>query len=235
MESRQLSPPGLPSFSSTLARLTSTMTGRIRVLCVDDHPIVREGIALVVGRERDCDVLASASSGEQAVALFRRYHPDITLMDLRMPTMSGLDAIRHIRAEKDDAKIIVLTMYDGDEEVFRALEAGAATYLLKDTLSSDLVRVIRDVHAGRPCLPVDMQLRLQERLARRALSPREVQILTLLAHGRRNKEVADSLGISKDTVRVHVKQLMAKLKVKDRTAAISMAIRHGIIHVDNIP
>jgi two-component system NarL family response regulator len=211
------------------------MNARIRVLCVDDHAIVRDGVALVLGREHDCEVIATAASAPEAIALFRVHRPDITLMDLRLPGMGGLEAIRTIKAEFPNAKIIVLTVYDGDEDVFSAMKAGAATYLLKDTLSADLVRAIRQVHTGHVPMNADVAERLNSRALRTPLSHREIQVLGLLADGMRNKEISDALGISEETVRVHVKNLMAKLKVSDRTAAVTVAARHGIIHLDQPP
>jgi len=211
------------------------LESKIRIMCVDDHAIVRDGVALVLGREPDCEVVATASSGTDAVAKFRVHRPDITLMDLRMPVMTGLEAIRRIREEFPTAKIIVLTVYDGDEDVFKAIKAGAATYLLKDTLSVDLVRAIRDVHHGRSRMGEAVAERLQTRSSRTPLSQREIQVIGLLAEGMRNKEISDALGISEETVRVHVKNLMAKLKVSDRTAAVTFAARHGIIHLEDTP
>ncbi len=204
-------------------------------MCVDDHAIVRDGVALVLGREGDCEVVATASSAREAIALFRVHRPDVTLMDLRLPGMSGIDAIRAIKGEFADAKIIVLTVYDGDEDVFSAMKAGAATYLLKDTLSEDLVRAIRQVDKGDTAINPEVAERLDSRSHRTPLSQREVQVLGLLAEGLRNKEISDALGISEETVRVHVKNLMGKLKVSDRTAAVTVAARHGIIHLDQSP
>lgn len=206
-------------------------TQRIRVLCVDDHRIVREGIALIIGRQPDMTVVATAASGEEAVALCRRYRPDVTLMDLQLGGMSGLEAIRAIRRHDPTARIVVLTMYQGDEDIYRSLNAGAVTYLLKDTLSDDLVRVIREVHQGTPSLSPDVAARLAERAAKPALTGREVQVIELIAQGMRNKEIAASLGISEETAQVHVKNILAKLDVKDRTAAVTVALRRGIIHI----
>ena len=208
------------------------MSGRrIRVLCVDDHRIVREGISLIINRQSDMEVVALAASGEEAVALHRKYRPDVTLMDLQLGTMSGVEAIRAIRSESAAANIVVLTMYQGDEDIYRALEAGASTYLLKDTLSDDLIRVVREVHAGRHPIRPDVQARLAERNARPALTAREVEVLELIAEGMRNKEIGAALGISEETAQVHVKHILAKLKVKDRSAAITVALRRGIIHL----
>jgi DNA-binding NarL/FixJ family response regulator len=204
---------------------------RIRVLCVDDHRIVREGISLIIGRQPDMEVVGSAASGEESIALFRQHQPDVTLMDLQLGRMSGVDAIRAIKAQSRDARIVVLTMYSGDEDIYRALEAGAVTYLLKDTLSDDLIRVVRDVHDGKQPIGPDVEARLAERATRQHLTPREVQVLELIAQGMRNKEIAATLAISEETAQVHVKNILSKLKVKDRTAAVGVALRRGIIHI----
>jgi two-component system, NarL family, response regulator len=204
---------------------------RIRVLCVDDHRIVREGIGLIIARQADMEVVGSAATGEEAVLLFRRERPDVTLMDLQLPTMSGLDAIRSIRREDAEARIIVLTMYQGDEDIHRALSAGATTYLLKDTLSDDLIRFVREVHAGRSPIRADVKARLDERAGQPTLTPREVQVMELVYEGRRNKEIATLLGISEETVQVHLKNIFAKLKVGERTAAVNVALRRGIVHI----
>lgn len=203
----------------------------IRVLVVDDHRIVREGLALIIGREADIRVVAAAASGEEAVAAFRRDRPDIVLMDLQLPGMSGVDAIRAIRSIDAHAPIVVLTMYDGDEDIHRALDAGAATYLLKDSLTDDLIHVMREVHAGRRPIPSDIKARLEDRAMRPTLTPREVRLLQLVLEGHRNKEIAASLSISQETVEVHLKNIFTKLRVHDRTAAVYVALRRGIIHV----
>ena len=204
---------------------------RIRVMCVDDHRIVREGIALIIGREPDMVVVGAAATGEEAIALFKERRPDITLMDLQLGSMSGAEAIRAIRREDPRARVVVLTMSSGDEDVYRALDAGAATYLLKDTALEDLVRVVREVHAGgHPEISPAMRTQLAERAGRPALTPREVQVLELVRKGMRNREVAASFGISEETVQTHVKNILAKLDVPDRTAAIDVALRRGIIH-----
>jgi len=205
---------------------------RIRVLCVDDHRIVREGITLIIERQRDMEVVGAAATGEEAVELFRRRRPDVTLMDLQLGAMSGVQAIRAIRAEDPQARIVALTMYQGDEDIYRALEAGAAAYLLKDTLSDDLIRIVRHVHAGESAdLTSDVKARLAERAARPALTPRERQVVELVSLGMRNKEIAAALAITEETAQVHVKNILAKLEAKDRTAAVSIALRRGIIHI----
>jgi DNA-binding NarL/FixJ family response regulator len=204
---------------------------KIRILCVDDHRLVLAGLALMIGRQPDMELVGSAASGEEAVVLFQQHRPDITLMDLQLPVMSGLEAIRVIRHEAPDARIIVLTMYHGDEDIHKALLAGASTYLLKDMLSDDLMRVIREVHAGQRSLLPDVQVRLDERATRPSLTPREVQVTELIGRGFRNKEIAAELHISEETVQVHVKSILTKLGVNDRTAAVNVALRRGIIHL----
>ncbi|HEX7940627.1 MAG TPA: response regulator transcription factor [Gemmatimonadaceae bacterium] len=203
----------------------------IRILCVDDHRIVREGLALIIGRQPDMEVIGTASSGEEAVDLFTRLRPDITLMDLNLRGMSGLDAIKAIRRHDPRARLVVLTMHNGEEYIHRALEAGAASYVLKDTLSDNLVDTIRDVHEGRRTLAPDVEARLAERAGNAHLTPREVQVVELISQGMRNKEIAAALGISFETAQVHVKNILAKLKVQDRTAAVSVAVRRGIIQL----
>lgn len=203
----------------------------IRVLCVDDHRLVLEGLNLIITRNADMQVVATAVTGDEAVSLFRHHRPDVTLMDLQLPVVSGLDAIRTIRREHPSAKIIVLTTYHGDEDIFRALQAGASTYLLKDMIADDLIRTIREVHQGRHSLDRELQTRLSERASRPSLTPREVQVTEHIAQGMRNKEIAGALGISEETVQVHVKNLLAKLGVNDRTGAVRVALQRGIIHL----
>jgi DNA-binding NarL/FixJ family response regulator len=204
---------------------------RIRVLCVDDHRIVREGLALIVNHQPDMEVVGSVSSGEEAVERFMKLRPDITLMDLQLDGMSGVEAIRAIRKQAPNARIVVLTMYQGDEDIYRALQAGAATYILKDTLSDDLIRVVHEVHAGKHPVMPDVEARLAERAANPTLTPREIQVIELVSQGMRNKELAAELGISEETAHVHVRNILTKLKVKDRSAAITVAYRRGIIHL----
>jgi len=206
-------------------------TNAIRIECVDDHAVVREGISLKINLEPDMTVVAAAATGEQAVAMFAEYRPDVTLMDLQLPVMSGLDAIRAIRAIDAAAKIVVLTMYSGEEDVYRALQAGATTYLLKGTLSDDLVRIVREVHAGGHPIPPAVSATLAARVARAALTPREVEVVALMAKGLQNKEIAVLMGISHETVRMYAKNIFFKLQVPDRTAAVMDALRRGIIHI----
>jgi len=204
----------------------------IRVLVVDDHPMVRAGLTATISPEPDMTVVASASTGKEGLEQFRQHQPDVTLMDLRMPEMGGVEAINTIRAEFPSAKIIVLSTYQGDEDIFRALEAGAATYLLKDTLAEKMIGVIREVASGgRPILP-EVAQRLTSRMFQGVLTAREMEVLHLMATGKRNKEIAGDLGISDETVQGHVKNILAKLSVHDRTEAVAVAIRRGIVHLD---
>ena len=206
-------------------------TPAIRVMCVEDHRIVREGLALIINQEPDMKIVGSCATVHEAIELYRTVHPDVTLMDLRLGTGSGVDAIKAIRADNAEARIIVLTMYEGDEDIFRAHQAGATTYLLKDTLSTDLVRVVREVHAGlRPVLPA-VQARLAERASMPTLTSREVEVIQLISQGLRNKEVGAMLGITEGTVQIHVKNIFAKLQVNDRTGAVQVAVRRGLIHM----
>jgi two-component system NarL family response regulator len=198
---------------------------------VEDHGIVLEGIVWMISREPDLEVIASAATGEEAVQLHKLHRPEITLMDLQLPTMSGLDAIRAIRTEDPAARIVVLTMYQGDEDIYRALEAGAATYLLKDALSQVLLRTIREVHGGARPIPPNIAALLEARAGRPSLTTREIEVIKLTAKGLRNKEIADALTLSEETVRVHLKHILKKFKVSDRTAAVTEALLRGIIHI----
>jgi len=201
-------------------------------LVVDDHPMIRAGLTLTISPEPDMTVVGSASTGREGLEQYRQHQPDITLMDLRMPEMGGVEAIRTIRAEFPSAKIIVLSTYQGDEDIFRALEAGAVTYLLKDTLAEKMVGIIREVAGGgRPILP-EVAQRMTERMFQAALTNREIEVLQVVARGMRNKEIAAELKISEETVQGHVKNILAKLSVHDRTEAVAVAIRRGIVHLD---
>lgn len=204
----------------------------IRILCVDDHSIVRAGLAALIAQESDMEVIAAAETGEQAVDCYREHRPDIVLMDLRLPAMSGFEAIRIIRKEDPNARIIVLTMYHGDEDIYRALEAGASGYLLKDTLPDTLIATIRQVHSGQAILPPTAAAQLARRISEPGLTPREYEVIRLLARGLRNKEIADTLAITQDTVIAHLRSIFGKLRVHDRTAAVSAAIERGIVHLD---
>ena len=201
----------------------------IRLLCVDDHDLVRAGLALIINRQPDMRVVATASSAEQAIPLFRLHRPDVAVMDLGLPDMSGIDAVRLIRSETPNARIVILTIRHDQETIYQAVEAGAAAYLLKDTISEDLVRVIREVHAGQqPRSPV-IEARLVERALRPQLTRRELEVVELMAKPMRNKEIAAALGLSELTVNVHLKNVFLKLGVGDRVAAINVARRLGLI------
>ena len=204
---------------------------KLRILCVDDHRIVRDGIALIIDREPDMQVVGSASTGEEAIAEYERHRPDVTLMDLQLGAMTGLEAIEAIRRLDPTARIIVLTIYEGDEHIYRALTAGAATYLLKDTLSNDLIRIVREVHAGQRPVSPEVQARLEARAAQPTLTTRETEVMQLVAQGRRNKEIAALLGISEETVQVHLKNVFGKLQVSDRTAALNVVLKRGIVQL----
>jgi len=204
----------------------------ISILYVEDHAIVREAITQFLNLQPDMHVVAVAATGEEALELFRRFRPDVTVMDLQLPGMSGVEAIKALRAEFPDARIIVLTMYQGDEDIHRALEAGAASYLLKDSVSDDLMRVVREVHAGKqPTLPAEVSSRLAARGMNAPLTRRERDVVELIAAGMRNKEIASTLGISEETVHGYIKNVFSKLQVNDRAAAVTTAVRRGIIHL----
>lgn len=204
----------------------------IRVLCVDDHRLMREGIVRIVSLQPDIVVVAEARTGEEAVEQFLAHRPDVTLMDLQLPVMNGLQAIRAIKKTDAMARVVVLTMYQGDEDIYRALQAGAAAYLLKDSVPDDLIRVIREVHAGNQIISDDLAAKLAARASQPALTDRELQVLELLAEGQRNKEIAATLSISEDTARTHIKSIFVKFNVHDRTAALAEAVRRGIVHID---
>lgn len=201
----------------------------IRVLSVDDHPLLREGIAALVGSEEDMEVVAEAATGREAIDLFRKYRPDITLMDLQMPEMNGIDAIGAIRGEFPDARIIVLTTHPGDVQVSRAFKAGARGYLLKGMLRKELPETIRAVHAGHKRLSSEVATEIAEHTTDDALTPREIEVLRLVAAGNANKDVAAHLSLSEVTVKSHVKNILSKLGANDRTHAVTIALKRGII------
>lgn len=203
----------------------------IRVFSVDDHPLLREGIAAIINSQPDMLLTAQASDGCEAIQLFRQHRPDVTLMDLRLPDMSGIDALIAIRAEFPEARVIMLTTFEGDVEIQRALEAGARGYLLKNMAPANLVEVIRQVYAGRKRIPAEVAAHLAEHLGEDALTEREVDVLRHIAGGNRNRDIADRLFISEETVKVHVKHIMEKLGASDRTQAVAIALRRGIIQL----
>jgi len=204
---------------------------RIRILSVDDHPLLNEGIAAIINSQPDMQLVAQATSGSDAIGQFRQHLPDITLMDLRMPDMSGIDTVIAIRAEFPDARIIMLTTFQGDVEIQRALEAGARGYLLKSMPPKDMVAVIRQVHAGKKRIPSEIAAHLAEHMGEEELTSRELEVLRQIAGGNRNRDIAERLFVAEETVKVHVKHIMEKLGAKDRTEAVTIAVRRGILQI----
>jgi DNA-binding NarL/FixJ family response regulator len=201
----------------------------IRILSVDDHPLLRQGIAALIGNQTDMELIAEACNGREAVEQFRKHRPDITLMDLQMPEMSGIDAISSIRGEFPEARIIILTTYAGDVQVSRALRAGARAYLLKGSLRKELLEAIRAVHAGQKRVSSEVAAEIAEHATDEALTPREVEVLRLVAGGNANKEIAAKLWLTEETVKSHVRNILAKLGANDRTHAVTIGLKRGII------
>src|SRR5690242_7912886 len=216
------------AFSGTRKRV-SVRRDVIRILIAEDHTVVRDGLVAIIKQERDMEVVAETGDGRQAVELWRQHRPDVTLMDLRMPGLDGVNAIYEIRAVDHNARIIVLTTFDGDEDIYRGMRAGAKSYLLKDVRREELFQCIREVHAGRTFIPATIAAKLAERLTGDELSPRELEVLQLLAAGKPNKLIGVAMSISEVTVKSHVQSLFKKLNVLSRTEAIAVATRRGLL------
>ena len=205
--------------------------GAIRILTVDDHPVLREGIAAVLASEQDMILVAEASNGREAVEQFRAHHPDVTLMDVQMPEVNGIDAIVKIREEFPDARIIVLTTYTGDAQAARAFKAGAYGYLLKNMVRKELIDTIRTVHAGKKRIPPEIAIEMAQHHSDDALTLREIEVLREVAAGNANKMVAQLLNISEETVKAHMRSILSKLAANDRTHAVTIAVKRGIIEI----
>jgi DNA-binding NarL/FixJ family response regulator len=203
----------------------------IRVFSVDDHPMLREGIAAIINNQPDMKLVAQAATGTGAIQMFRQHQPDVTLMDLRLPDMSGIDALIAIRTDFPEARVIMLTTFEGDVDIRRSLEAGARGYMLKNMPPKDLVEVIRQVHAGKKRIPAEVAAHLAEYFGDDALTAREIDVLRHVASGNRNREIGERLFISEETVKVHIKHIMEKLSASDRTQAVAIAVRRGIIQL----
>lgn len=204
---------------------------RIRILCVDDHPLIREGIAAVIANEPDMEMIAEASTGREAIQRFRESRPDITLMDLRLPDISGIDSLIEIRTFSPNARVIMLTTFEGDAEIQRALQAGAQGYMLKSMPRKQLLETVRKVHSGRKHIPSEVAARLAEHVGEESLSRRELEVLQKIAGGNRNSDIASLLFISEETVKGHVRNIMEKLGASDRTEAVAIGLRRGMIHL----
>jgi DNA-binding NarL/FixJ family response regulator len=203
-----------------------------RVLVADDHPVVRAGLIALIGQQADLEVTAEAENGERAVALYREHHPDVVLMDLRMPVLDGVEAIRSITTEFPAARILALSTYEGDGDIRRALEAGACGYLLKDMLLTEVLTAIRAVRRGERVIPLQVAAQLTKHSERSRLTERELEVIQLVARGLSNKQVADVIGRTEETVKIHLKNIYAKMGVADRTEAVTLALSRGLIHLE---
>jgi DNA-binding NarL/FixJ family response regulator len=201
------------------------------VLCVDDHPIVREGVGAIINLQADMTLVGAAATGGEALERFVELHPDVALVDLQLPDMSGFELIKKIKDKSPNARIVVLSSHEGDVDIQRALEAGAQGYVVKGIVRDELLDIIRGVHAGKRRLPAAVAQKLAEHMGDESISPRELEVLSLIAAGKRNKEIAGELSIAEDTVKMHVRAILAKLQVSDRTEAVTIALRRGIIHL----
>ena len=206
----------------------------IRVLIVEDHNVVRQGLVALINMAEGIQVVGEAADGVEAIAQFRKHQPDVTLVDLRLPKLGGVDVIQRVRSETPHARFVVLTTYDGDEDIYRALKSGAKAYLLKGMTSEELIRTIRDVAAGRSHIPAAIAERLAERMGTEDLTPREADVLEQIVNGKSNKEIATELDISEATVKTHINSLLSKLGVTDRTQAATAAIRRGLVPFESL-
>jgi DNA-binding NarL/FixJ family response regulator len=206
-------------------------SNKIRVLCIDDHPTVRDGLSAIINLQPDMTLAGASPTGRDGLTQFRALRPDVTLVDLRLPDMSGFEVIEHIKSEFPNARMIVLSSHEGDVDIRRALDAGAQGYVVKGMVREELLEVIRMVHAGKRRLPAAVAQTLAEHISADMVSSREVQVLSLISAGKRNKEIAAELSIAEDTVKMHVRNILSKLQASDRTEAVTIALRRGIIHL----
>lgn len=209
----------------------TTASDVITVLCVDDHPLVRKGIASILSNESDMNLVAEAEDGRTAVELFRKHLPHVTLMDLRMPDVDGIQATKQIRSEYPDARIIALTSFDGDQDIYKAIDAGVQGYILKEMVHTEILNAIRVVNSGGKLMPPEVSGKFNDNEIQAALTPREFEVLTLVAQGLANKEIAVKLGTASGTIKIHVQNILSKLQASDRTHAVTIALQRGILHI----
>lgn len=209
----------------------TTASDVITVLCVDDHPLVRKGIASILNNESDMSLVAEAEDGRTAIELFRKHLPDVTLMDLRMPEIDGIQATKQIRSEYPDARIIALTSFDGDQDIYKAIDAGVQGYILKEMVHTEILNAIRVVNSGGKLMPPEVSGKFNDNEIQAALTPREFEVLTLVAQGLANKEIAVKLGTASGTIKIHVQNILSKLQASDRTHAVTIALQRGILHI----